>query len=117
MTVDLSLAYESRRVDLILPAASVSHPSRAKLSPSRLYEDIGNKRLRSALAGLAMRAVSAEDNPSLRAALRILRKRRRETAQGQENLPHITPDESALSVLNALREVGDRQKRLEGGSV
>ena len=57
-----------------------------------------------------MRAVSAEDNPSLKAALRILRKRRSETAQGQENLPYITPDEGALSILNALREIGDHSE-------
>jgi hypothetical protein len=102
----LLLAYRSRNVDLVLAKAGVSHPSREKLSPDTLYKQIQNKRLRSAFTGLAMRAVSDDENPALKAALRIVRNRKSEKALEQEQIPQITVVESIKLYLDKMREIG-----------
>ena len=102
----LLLAYGSRNVDLVLAKAGVSHPSRKKLSPDTLYKQIQNKRLRSAFTGLAMRAVSDDDNPALKAALRIVRKSKSEKTLGKEQIPQITVVESIKLYLDKMREIG-----------
>ncbi len=102
----LMLAYNTRSVDLVLVEAGVSHPCREKLSPQTLYKKIREKRLRSALAGVAMGAVSDQENPALKAALRIMRKSGSEKALEKKGIPQMTPAESVRYVFDKIRGVG-----------
>ena len=107
-----SIAFKSRRLDLVLTAAGIAVPDGDKIPLEKRLENIRRNHLISSLEALASETL--DDQPGLKVILKTIRKKNENTHNQQES-PPITAAQSIGLILEKMRpmtvltiEVGDR---------